>query len=219
MGGRSKHERRQIPRGSPAERGRGPSLKRGEHTDNTEPEVSRAFDRGIECIEENMRKQGYRRISLVFLIAAFIWVPLICMAQGNEKNQMNMSDLEQRGKELRAEIDQEFQKLKGSNKFEFRNDIVPLFEKYMPVGTSFDEAAVILRSAGFNIDPLPPYPVPEDPPPGYSNESRFMMSGDITLESNFYSKSEAIIVVRPESPGAVHNTIKELYGYILHTSL
>jgi hypothetical protein len=60
--------------------------------------------------------------------------------------------LTQRGWRLRAEIDATYQDLRASKTLTHRvdqsNDVTPVVLKYIPVGTSFDEAAAILRAAG-----------------------------------------------------------------------
>jgi hypothetical protein len=63
--------------------------------------------------------------------------------------------LMQRGWRLRAEIDATYQELRATKTLTHRvdqpNDVTPLVLKYIPVGTSFDEAAAILRAANCEI--------------------------------------------------------------------
>lgn len=63
--------------------------------------------------------------------------------------------LTQRGWRLRAEIDATYQELRATNTLTHRvdqpNDVTPVVLKYIPVGTTFDEAAAILRAAGCSI--------------------------------------------------------------------
>jgi hypothetical protein len=63
--------------------------------------------------------------------------------------------LTQRGWRLRAEIDATYQQLRATKTLTQRvdqtNDVTPVVQKYIPVGTSFDDAAAILRAAGCSI--------------------------------------------------------------------
>jgi hypothetical protein len=63
--------------------------------------------------------------------------------------------LTQRGWRLRAEIDATYQQLRATRTLTQRvdqtNDVTPVVQKYIPVGTSFDDAAAILRAAGCSI--------------------------------------------------------------------
>lgn len=63
--------------------------------------------------------------------------------------------LTERGWRLRAEIDATYQQLRASKTLTARvdqnNDVTPVVQKYLPVGTSFDDAAAILRAAGCSI--------------------------------------------------------------------
>jgi len=60
--------------------------------------------------------------------------------------------LEQRGAQLRAEIDATYQQLRASktlsNRVRQGNDVTDVVGKYIPVGIRFDEAQAILRAAG-----------------------------------------------------------------------
>jgi len=68
-----------------------------------------------------------------------------------EKNIMTTELLEQRGKQLRTEVMQIWNNLKHSKSLRMTNDISDAVAKFIPVGTSFDDTEVILRSAGFGI--------------------------------------------------------------------
>jgi len=63
--------------------------------------------------------------------------------------------LVQRGWPLRTEIDASYQQLRATKRLTRRldqpNHVTPLVLKYIPVGTSFDEAAAILRAANCTI--------------------------------------------------------------------
>lgn len=60
------------------------------------------------------------------------------------------SDLRHRGQELRAELDQAYGSLNRAGKLGIHTDLSEgLISKYIPAGTSFDDAEAILHSAGF----------------------------------------------------------------------
>ena len=71
---------------------------------------------------------------------------------GETGRQMSPNELVQRGKELRNEIDSVYQTLKTEKKLSGRGtDISDHVRKYIPPGSSFDDAEEILRSAGFSV--------------------------------------------------------------------
>ncbi len=77
-------------------------------------------------------------------------------------NADTASDLPARGKELRAEIDRAYEKLAEAhaikNKNQGRNIITDVVLKQIPIGTPFETAQAILRSAGFTLSPHRPNP-------------------------------------------------------------
>src|SRR5207249_9735577 len=96
---------------------------------------------------------------LVLGLAAMLsWFALPSCAIEKENGQMTSNDLEQRGKQLRAEIEAAYKQLKSAKKLRTGikgNDITELVLKYVPIGTSFDDAENILRFAGFTVHPRP----------------------------------------------------------------
>jgi hypothetical protein len=63
--------------------------------------------------------------------------------------------LAQRGTQLRADIAATYQHLRQtktlSNRVKDGNDVTDIVRKYIPVGTSFEDAEAILRSAGCHV--------------------------------------------------------------------
>src|SRR5437763_13898291 len=96
---------------------------------------------------------------LVLGLAAMLsWFALPSCALEKENGQMTPSDFEQRGKQLRAEIEAVYKQLKSAKKLRTGikgNDITELVLKYVPIGTFFDDAENILRFAGFTVHPRP----------------------------------------------------------------
>ncbi|MGA7750379.1 MAG: hypothetical protein WCA63_09545, partial [Gallionella sp.] len=84
-----------------------------------------------------------------------------------ENARMNSSELETRGKQLRASMDVRYKELiaaggaLNSREIIFQSvDLTDLFTPYIPIGMSFDDAEVVLRAAGFSVGPskLPEIP-------------------------------------------------------------
>lgn len=61
---------------------------------------------------------------------------------------MSIDQLALKGKQLRAEIDAEYHRLKESKKLERNNDVTPIVTRYIPINTAFSEAKSILQAAG-----------------------------------------------------------------------
>ncbi len=74
-----------------------------------------------------------------------------------EENFSGAGSLEKLGKQLRAEIDREYRRLKYSHTLKFvgngRNDLTHILSKYIPDGSSMDRAETILENAGFTLRP------------------------------------------------------------------
>jgi hypothetical protein len=96
------------------------------------------------------------RVALPFVFLFFIFC-LFGSAHAEtvyKENIIVTSDsLEQRGKQIHAEVIQIWENLKQSKSLRRTNDISDIVAKHIPIGTSFADAEVILRSAGFNIWP------------------------------------------------------------------
>ena len=93
---------------------------------------------------------------LIFcLLGAFSWpVPHEATA-GQEKDMIKSEELEIRGKQLRKAIDETYERLADAKALKSmgngRNIITYVVLKYIPIGTSFDDAEAILRAAGFEV--------------------------------------------------------------------
>jgi hypothetical protein len=80
------------------------------------------------------------------LAAASADIPAAASPAAAQTTQLN-----QRGKELRAAIDTEYKRLKGSRKLQRDNDVTRIVQKYLPAGTSFDDAEALLHGAGCQL--------------------------------------------------------------------
>jgi hypothetical protein len=76
-----------------------------------------------------------------------------------EKSVMVTESLEQRGKQLRVALEQAYQKMVDEKTLSARpmagNEVTDVVVRYIPIGTTFDDAESILRSAGFSVDSRP----------------------------------------------------------------
>ena len=153
---------------------------------------------------------------------AVICVSLLIAAHADavdHRNQMNASDFRERGARLRLELERAYQELRHTGGFKSAgNDVSPILKKYVPVGTSFANAETTLRSAGFNIDPLPPREPPKDPSPLWSGESQLMMRfaifGTLVLAEQKLSRITVEITLLPKILEADHNTVKGVHAAI-----
>jgi len=109
---------------------------------------------------------------------------------------MSPNELVQRGKELRNEIDSVYQTLKAEKKLSGRGtDISDRVRKYIPPGTSFDDAEEILRSAGFDVSSRPSSNTTDNRPDRYS------VVGFLKLDGWLGFKIQAIASLTPKGPG------------------
>jgi hypothetical protein len=91
---------------------------------------------------------------LAILVVLSLSQPVVSQAQDDQI--LTPDALRVRGKEFRAGIESAYKELqrKGNPLPEGKSDITQLTLKYIPVGTSFQNAGSILKFAGFDIFPL-----------------------------------------------------------------
>ncbi len=120
------------------------------------------------------------------------------------------NNLEERGKQLRAAIDQTYKKMSEAHAIKAmphsdENDLTSVVVQYIPLGTSFDDAEKILRSAGFKVGPRPSTNspgIPGDNTPKIQDE-RITKSVIATIDpySSFLDGKITIgVFLTPESP-------------------
>jgi len=136
----------------------------------------------------------------------------------DRRKQINALDSQERGARLRLELQRAYQDLRRTGEFKSAgNDVSSIVRKYIPVGTSFADAATTLRSCGFDIDPLPPRE-PKNPSPLWSDEHksmmRFAISGTLVLAQHGVSRMAVEITLLPKIWGADHNTEKGVRAVI-----
>ncbi|KAF0190860.1 MAG: hypothetical protein FD165_2321 [Gammaproteobacteria bacterium] len=131
-----------------------------------------------------------------------------------EINMMTSDLLEQRGKQLRAAIEQTYKKLSDAKALKpmGASDITEVVVQYIPVGTSFDDAESILRNAGFKVDPRP------SANPTGSRPDRYDVVGSIVpFVQLFLSRVNVYISLSPMTPGDYSKVSKVSAGMTLST--
>lgn len=110
-----------------------------------------------------MKKSINKNIFIYFLcfsVLMFCLMGACSWAVSHETNtekekMMKSNELEQRGKQLRKAIDEKYKRLADAKALKImghgRNNITDDVIKYIPIGTSFDDAEAILRAAGFEV--------------------------------------------------------------------
>jgi hypothetical protein len=74
-------------------------------------------------------------------------VPLKAQGAAASETAMSADVLVQRGKQLRAEIDAEYHRLKKSQKLDRGTDVTSIVTKYIPINGSLGDAKRILQAA------------------------------------------------------------------------
>ena len=138
-----------------------------------------------------------------------------------QRGHMNTLDLQERGARLRFELERAYKDLRRTGEFKaVGNDVSSIVQKYVPVGTSFADAATTLRSCGFDIDPLPPREPPENPSPLWSDEHKLMMKfaifGTLVLAQHGVSRITVEVTLLPKILEADHNTVKGVRAAIYY---
>jgi hypothetical protein len=155
---------------------------------------------------------------------AVICVSLLIAAHADavdRRNQIKALDFQEHGALLRLELERAYQDLRRTGEFKAAgNDVSSIVKKYVPVGTSFANAETTLRSAGFNMDPLPPREPPKDPSPLWSDQRKLMMRfaifGTLVLAQHGVSTITVEITLLPKISGADHNTVKGVHAAIYY---
>jgi len=123
------------------------------------------------------------------------WPTIRSASTGEERHQIR-PELRRRGKELRNEIRSVYKTLKAEQKITARGtDISDSVRKYIPPGSSFDDAEEILRAAGFDVSSRPLSDTMSNAPDRYS------VGADLKLKGSFPFKIQAIVSLTPKAPG------------------
>jgi hypothetical protein len=125
----------------------------------------------------------------------------------------NSVDLDERGKQLRHDLEQLYSRLQRTNSLGVgvagANDISEFITKYLPEGISFDDAEQILRSAGLEVSGRPGI----DGWPSQRND-RYDVVATMLLPGRRWSRVELMINLRPKAPGD-YSTVKAVGAIIV----
>ena len=138
------------------------------------------------------------------------------MVFGKEIAEMNATSSNERGNQLRAEIEVIYRQLKDTKKLvggHKGNDIGDVVRKYIPIGTSFEDGENCLRSAGFTVHPRPNLNATGNRPDKY-HVSAFIDSMD---RGNTYN-IQVIVSLGPKVPGD-YSAIDQISAGIFYSSL
>ena len=136
-------------------------------------------------------------------------------ANTNEGDQTMGNDLEQRGKRLRIEINQTYKEMMEVKPIILVKELnQKFFEKYIPVGCLFEDAAIVLQGAGLKVS-FPPHPAPNNPPPWYKNDARFILTASATIDNDSLHSTSLSVAVEPENDTAGQNIAKLVRGHIV----
>jgi len=134
-------------------------------------------------------------------------------ASEREKSVEGSKQLVDRGRQLRLDIDRTYKKLSEEgaikNQGMGRNFITDVVTKYIPLGTSFDDAEAILRAAGFTVYPRIPNPRISDL---YPEKHDVIATIDQYVPTPF-GKTSVDVALRPRAPGdysVVQNVTAEI---------
>jgi hypothetical protein len=148
-------------------------------------------------VRDLMLRKNISWLLVVGLTTMIHWSTVPSASSGETGHQMTSNELVQRGKELRNEIDSVYKTLKVEKKITGGRgtDISDGVRKYIPPGTSFDDAEEILRAAGFDVSSRPLSDTMSNAPDRYS------VGADLKLGGSFGIKIQAIVVLTPKGPG------------------
>jgi hypothetical protein len=105
--------------------------------------------------------------------------------------------LQEQGKHLRTAIDQAYKKLSDSLPSKSGINITPVITQYIPLGSSFDDAEQILRSAGFEVFPRHDHDLEGD-----SSNKKYEIYAKIDPYRGFFIKENMIgVSLIPRVPG------------------
>ena len=118
--------------------------------------------------------------------------------------EMVSSEIMKQGAQLRQDIERAYRKARSKNTLKpgaTRGlDITGVVERWIPVGTSFEDAEAILKAAHFEVEARPS----EAMPPGslfwQNHPGRFAVGAKLVLDSNIFSTVKVGVALYPELP-------------------
>ncbi len=124
------------------------------------------------------------------------------VAEQKGQHEMSMADLQNRGKELAAKLQTTYQELSDANELAgglHGTDITEAVRQYIPTGTPFSDAEIMLRSAGFVIEPHPDLTLP--PNPNRAQDWYGVIAEIAPFAKSLIGKTDLYVTLLPISPG------------------
>ncbi|WP_124835571.1 hypothetical protein [Burkholderia sp. Bp9031] len=143
-------------------------------------------------------------------IHAGLWVSLYFALKPGALLASPPQDLEILGRRLRVEIDEAYQKLPKSGpiqEIEKAGDITWLAVRYIPLESSFDDAEVILRGAGFSVGPRP-----DKNQPGNLQHRYDVIARIDGYRSNVVSRTNVSVFLSPKAPGDFYDGVSAIFA-------
>ncbi|WP_321849146.1 hypothetical protein [Burkholderia diffusa] len=144
-------------------------------------------------------------------IHAGLWVPLYFALVPWASLASPRQDLEVLGKRFRIEIDKAYQKVPQSGstqEIDKAGDITWLAVRYIPLGSSFDDAEVILRAAGFSVGARPGPNQPGNLPHRYDVVARI----EQYRTSLLFSRTDVSVFLSPKAPGDFQDGVSAIFA-------
>lgn len=145
-------------------------------------------------------------------VHAGLWVPLYFALIPWASLASPRQDLEVLGKRFRIEIDKAYQKVPKSGSIEAidkAGDITWLTVRYIPLGSSFDDAEVILRAAGFAVGARPGPNQPGNRPHRYDVVARIEQ---YCCTSSLFSRTDVFVLLSPKAPGDFQDGVSAVFA-------
>ncbi|WP_041492830.1 hypothetical protein [Burkholderia lata] len=144
-------------------------------------------------------------------IHAGLWVPLYFALVPWASLASPRQDLEVLGKRFRIEIDKAYQKVPKSGstqEIDKAGDITWLAVRYIPLGSSFDDAEIILRAAGFAVGARPGPNQPGSLPHRYDVVARI----EQYRTSLLFSRTDVSVLLSPKAPGDFQDGVSAVFA-------
>lgn len=165
-------------------------------------------------ISRPAKKRRFLGASLAILFFGAIG-PRVSLAE--EQEQMGVpDDLIQRGRLFRIALDEAYHKLVKMASLRTRggNDITELAVAYIPIGTSFDDAEIILQNAGFKVGQRP-----SSNPPGNRPDRHAVTASIVSFAQKFPSRTDVYVFLTPQIPGDYRGGVATISATIIMSFL
>lgn len=163
-------------------------------------------------MNSNCNLAGRSRFSFIIGLV-LIW----CLSAGTstvvakDEGHGDTSELVRRGKLFRVAIDECYIKAIHDTHIKTGRelDISKIAISYIPINTSFDDAEIILRSAGFKVDPRP-----NTFGPGNRPDKHAVVASIDPYDHRFFSRIDVYVFLTPKNPGVYSEGVARISASI-----